>query len=147
MTIATLSMPTELSGASASLGAVGRASRPSSFFAGDSAFSSFFAGETDGAETMPEQARQAAKEFVAIAFVQPVLKSLRESNNAAEPFAPTQAERAFQPMLDAQIAQRIVERQDYDLVDAVTRQLLRHAQEHFADQPASPERSEVDIHA
>lgn len=110
------------------------------------AFSSFF-GDAGAAASDPEQARESAEEFVAVAFIQPVLKSLRESNNAAEPFKPGPAERAFQPMLDAQIAQRIVERQDYDLVDAVTRQMLQRAPESNEQQMDRRRPAEVDVNA
>src|SRR5690606_15227257 len=54
----------------------------------------------------PEQrARGAAEEFVSVTLVEPVLASLRESNWAAPPFAPGDAERTFRPMLDARVAQ------------------------------------------
>lgn len=68
--------------------------------------------------------RKAAEEFVSIAFVEPVLRSLRESNHAPEPFAPTEAEKTFGPLLDAEISKQIVAHERYGLVDAVARQLL-----------------------
>ncbi len=67
--------------------------------------------------------RKAAEEFVSIAFVEPILRSLRESNQAAEPFAPTAAEKSFGPLLDAEISKKIVSHERYGLVDAVARQL------------------------
>lgn len=88
-----------------------------------------------------KDARKAAEEFVSIAFIEPVLKSLRDSNQAAPPFAPTDAEKSFGPLLDAEIAQRIVAREQYGLVDSVARQLQRFAS------PASPSRIEIDSHA
>jgi len=90
----------------------------------------------------PEAARKAAEELVSIAFIQPVLAQLRENNHAAAPFAPGPAEKAFQPLLDAEIAQRIVQRTDYGLVDAVARRLLR-----TDGQAASARPAEVDAHA
>jgi len=72
-----------------------------------------------GAE--PDPAREAAQELVAITFVQPILAQLRESNMAAEPFAPGDAERRFGPLWDAAIAQRIVQARGFGLVDAVAR--------------------------
>ncbi|RMH23647.1 MAG: hypothetical protein D6693_11135 [Planctomycetota bacterium] len=68
-------------------------------------------------------ARDAAEEFVAVAFIEPVLRSLRESNHAPAPFGPTAAEKSFGPLLDAQIARGIVARERYGLVDAVARGL------------------------
>ncbi len=91
-----------------------------------------------------ERTRQAAEEFVAIGLVQPILASMREMNNAAPPFAPGAAERRFGPMLDAEIAQRIVQSANFEVVDSVARQLLR-AQ--GPSVPADPARGvEVDRH-
>ena len=62
----------------------------------------------DKANQSPEQkAREAAEQLVATALVQPVLKQLRETNNAAEPFKPNSAERSFGQMMDTQLSQRI----------------------------------------
>lgn len=68
-------------------------------------------------------AREAAEQFVAIALVQPVFKQLRESNQAAEPFKPNGAEKAFRGMLDEELAKRMVERSRWPLVDRIARQL------------------------
>lgn len=89
----------------------------------------------------PQDTRHAAEEFVSIAFIQPILQSLRESNNAAPPFAPTPAEKSFGPMLDAELARRIVAREQYGLVESVARQLLRQGQ------PVTPDTAEIDTHA
>jgi len=89
----------------------------------------------------PQDAQRAAEEFVSIAFIQPILKSLRESNDAAPPFAPTAAEKSFGPLLDAELAQRIVAHERYGLVDAVARQLLHKGQ------PATSTTAPIDTHA
>lgn len=70
-------------------------------------------------------AREGAEEFVAITMVQPLLKQLRESNNAAAPFAPSSAEKQFRGMMDAQISHRIVKASNFPLVDVVARGLER----------------------
>ena len=72
-----------------------------------------------------DPARDAAEQLVAISFIQPVLSSLRESNMAADPFGPGDAERRFGPMWDAAIAQRIVKARGFGLVDAVARGVRR----------------------
>lgn len=72
-------------------------------------------------------ARETAQEFVAMTLVQPILTAARESNAAAPPFAPGDAERRFGFLLDQRYANEIVRAQNFPLVDAVTRQLLRHA--------------------
>jgi Rod binding domain-containing protein len=75
----------------------------------------------------PEQAaRDAAEQFVAQSLVQPVFAQLRGSSHAAPPFAPGEAEKTFRPLLDAELARRIVSARQFPLVDAVARNLLKH---------------------
>lgn len=77
------------------------------------------------AKTSPkEQARDAAEQFVASVFVQPVLQQLRESSEAAPPFEPSQGERMFQSMLDQTIARNIVRSTNWPLVERITSDLL-----------------------
>ncbi|RMD66319.1 MAG: hypothetical protein D6824_01125 [Planctomycetota bacterium] len=80
----------------------------------------------DAAQLSP---REAAEELVAQALVKPVLASLRETNQAAAPFAPTAAEKQFAPLLDAIFAQRIVASERFPLVDAVEASLSRTTNE------------------
>jgi Rod binding domain-containing protein len=101
--------------------------------AGVQARSSEFAsvlGRID-AESMSaeERAAQGARDLVSVALVQPALKSFRQSNGAAGPFAPNQAERTFRGMMDASFAQRLVQGGRWPLVDRVARSLLRQGQE------------------
>ena len=67
--------------------------------------------------------RQAAQELVSIALVQPILKELRDTNQAAGPFAPGAGEKAFGPLLDAAMSKQIVAGQGLDVVDAVAKRL------------------------
>ena len=76
-------------------------------------------------ETAEQRARSAAEQLVATALVQPVLKQLRESNNAAPPFAPNEAERTFRSFMDAGLAQRMVSSQHWGLVDHLARGMLK----------------------
>ncbi|MBL8964713.1 MAG: hypothetical protein KF787_10395 [Phycisphaeraceae bacterium] len=69
-------------------------------------------------------ARRAAEEFVSIALVQPVLAQARESSMAAEPFAPSPAERQFGALHDAMIAQRITRSAQFPLVDRIAESLM-----------------------
>jgi len=71
------------------------------------------------------EARDAAEQLVAITFVQPVLQQLRDSNDAAPPFAPTQGERQFRALLDAELAREIASAAQFPLVDRLARDLLR----------------------
>ncbi len=72
-----------------------------------------------------EQARHAAEEFVAQVLVLPVLKSIREQNQAAPPFAPGPYERSIGSLFDMEVASRMVRAQRLGIVDAVARNLLR----------------------
>jgi Rod binding domain-containing protein len=71
-----------------------------------------------------EQATDAARQLVSITFIQPMLAQLRETSQAAPPFAPTSAERQFRAMSDAQLAQDIVKAARFPLVDVLARQML-----------------------
>lgn len=74
-----------------------------------------------------DKAREAAQQLVSTALVQPILKQLRENNNAAEPFKPNSAEKSFGQMMDAQLSQRIVTAKGWALVDRVADRLLQKA--------------------
>lgn len=71
-----------------------------------------------------EKAREAAQQLVATALVQPMLKQLRETNNAAEPFKPNAAEKSFGRLMDTELSQRIVSSRGWALVDRVADSLL-----------------------
>lgn len=71
------------------------------------------------------EARAAAEEFVAQSLVLPILKSIREQNQASEPFAPGDYERTIGGLFDLEIATRIVRSRRFPIVDAVARNLLR----------------------
>jgi Rod binding domain-containing protein len=91
-------------------------------------------------QSVAERARDGAEQFVSIALVQPLLKQLRESNTAAPPFAPTGAEKQFQSMFDAQIAQGLTRASRFGLVDRIAADLVKHARRSEATQTgADPE--------
>jgi Rod binding domain-containing protein len=74
-----------------------------------------------------QRAREAAEQLVTQTFVAPMLKQLRETNQAAAPFAPTQAEKQFRALTDADLAQRIVRAARFPLVDRLAQDLLKRA--------------------
>ena len=90
-------------------------------------FGSILSGARTTTGTKEDQAREAAEEFVAIGLMQPLLANLRATNHAAPPFQPTQGERQFQAMLDAQVARQIVRRSNFPIVQQVARNLLEHS--------------------
>lgn len=71
-----------------------------------------------------ERAQRTAEQLVSITFIQPILKQLRETSRASPPFAPTQAERQFGALADAEVAHQIVRAARLPLVDRVARDLL-----------------------
>lgn len=93
-------------------------------------------GASDSA-TAKDPARTAAEDFVALTFVQPILKQLRESNQTAAPFAPGQAEKTFQGLADEEIARRIVRASQWGLVDRIASDLAK-AQKPTDSPPAPP---------
>ena len=82
--------------------------------------------------------RRAAEDFIAQTLILPVLKQLRETNQAAAPFAPGDAERQFMPMYDEMIAQQIVRAKHFPLVDSVARHLLGRSGEHESSKDSQP---------
>lgn len=78
--------------------------------------------DTDN-EAADKKARETAEQLVAVVLVQPILKQLRESNQAAEPFKPTRGEQQFQGMLDAKLAQQITQSARFPLVERLTRDM------------------------
>lgn len=75
--------------------------------------------------TEAEKAQEAAEMLVSSTLVEPILKQLRESNNAAEPFAPTQGEKQFGALLDHRLAHDIVKAANFPMVDRLARDLLK----------------------
>lgn len=89
-------------------------------------------------ETPEEFARRSAESFVAIGLIQPLLQQLRESNHAAPPFAPTGGEKQFQGLMDAELAQRMVQRTNFPLVERITAKLLEKHNAKPAAQSTQP---------
>jgi hypothetical protein len=88
-------------------------------------FTSVMARAQKGEQMDDERAaREAASDFVAAAFIEPLLKQMRESNDAAPPFAPGPAEKQFRGLMDAQLARQVSRGAHFPLVDAVAQKLL-----------------------
>lgn len=75
--------------------------------------------------TPEARAREGAEQLVATALVMPVLKSLRESNGAAGVFAPSSGEKTFRAIADTALAERLVRRSDWALVDKIAASMSR----------------------
>lgn len=79
------------------------------------------------ADADPERfarAQEGAEQLVASTFIVPILQQLRESSQAAPPFGPGMYEKRLGPMLDAQVADRIVSAQGLPIVEAVRNRML-----------------------
>ncbi|MEX2218492.1 MAG: hypothetical protein WD749_06985 [Phycisphaerales bacterium] len=74
--------------------------------------------------TPREQAREAAEQFVAQTFIQPLLNQLRRMEQAAPPFAPGPGEKQFRALMDADLAHRLTAASSFPLVDRVAQQML-----------------------
>ena len=64
-----------------------------------------------------EEVRRSAEQLVAATFVTPLLKQVRESSQAVEPFAPTPAEKQFGALLDQRVADDLVHASNLPIVD------------------------------
>jgi Rod binding domain-containing protein len=73
-----------------------------------------------------ERAREAAEGLVSTSLIIPILKQVRESNNAAPPFGPTQAEKQFGALLDNQLADEIAHAAQFPIVDRMVEQFTRN---------------------
>lgn len=82
----------------------------------------------DAKQSPEDAARDAAEQFVSVTLVQPLLEQLRSTNNAAEPFAPGEAEKQFRALHDATLAREIVSAGHWPLVDRLARDLLQQNQ-------------------
>lgn len=94
-----------------------------------------------GIEAKREEARAAAEGLVATSFIKPILSQIRESNNAAPPFGPTQAEKQFGSLLDNQLADEIARAAQFPIVDRLVEQFTRHLP------PAEPIAQPLDLNA
>ena len=95
----------------------------------------------DAKQSPKQEARAAAEQFVAVTLVQPLLKQLRETNNAAEPFAPGEAEKQFRALHDATLAHEIVSAGHWPLVDRLARDLLQKSQSASETTPSAQSQS------
>jgi Rod binding domain-containing protein len=82
--------------------------------------------QRDG-EDPATKARQTAESFVSITFIQPLLKQLRESNHTPAPFGPSEGEKQFQGLMDAELAQRVVKAAHFPLVERITGDLMKRS--------------------
>ncbi|MEQ8317360.1 MAG: hypothetical protein RIE77_07215 [Phycisphaerales bacterium] len=70
-------------------------------------------------------ARRAAEDFVAMAFVEPLLAQMRESTNAAPPFGPGSGEKQFGEIMDRVLSRQLVRASRFPLVDRIEADLTR----------------------
>lgn len=83
------------------------------------------------------ESHEAAQQLVSIALVQPVLAQMRRDPFRTEMFHGGFAEDAFGARLDSILAERITQRSNLPLVDAIERTLGRHSLERSRDPHAS----------
>lgn len=74
-----------------------------------------------------DPAHDAAQSFIATALIQPILKQLRQTNNAAEPFAPGEFEKQFAPLMDQIWSEQVTRSGNWPLVEAVAQHLREQA--------------------
>jgi Rod binding domain-containing protein len=71
-----------------------------------------------------EAVRQAAAQLVSSTFIMPVLQSMHDSPFLEAPFAPSYAEKRFQPLLDQQVADRLTSAAQFPLIDVIVDRLM-----------------------
>ncbi len=88
-------------------------------------FAGVLSRRQDASASAEERATQAARDFVAVAFIQPVLQQLRDTNHAPPPYGPGPAEKKFRALTDAAQAQHLVKAANFPLVDRIASDMLR----------------------
>lgn len=91
-------------------------------------------GSAGDGESPEQVARRSAESLVAMTFIQPLLKQLRDTAQAAPPFAPTQGEKQFQGLMDAELALRLVRKSDFPIVESIAQKLLRKSDQSAAQE-------------
>ena len=93
----------------------------------------------DAREGKPEAlAFGAAVRLVSDAFIKPILEQMRSSSTLNKPFAASNAEKTFRPMLDGEFSDRIARSGNFDLVGAVQKSLLSKAFNRQMSAPPQP---------
>lgn len=77
-----------------------------------------------GSDARRNDARNAAEQLVATAFIQPMLATLRDATFGSEMFEPGLAEQRFGPMFDQHMADRITNAANLPLVDVIVDRLV-----------------------
>ncbi|MEN0019795.1 MAG: hypothetical protein AAF747_02810 [Planctomycetota bacterium] len=95
-------------------------------------------GQSDAA--LADQHREAAEELVAVTFIEPILKQMRESSTAPPPWGPGPGEKKFRSLMDGQVARDLVQASDFPLVDRLARDLRGYA----ASDAARPRMTDVE---
>ncbi len=72
-----------------------------------------------------DQARAAAEGLVSATFIEPILKQIREGNDAPPPFGPSSAEKQFGALLDTRLADEIAHATNFPIVQRIAEQLSR----------------------
>lgn len=96
------------------------------------------------AQTPEARAREAAEQLVAQTLVLPLLKAMRESDRTPPPLGPSQGEKQFRALGDAEVAQRIVRGARFPLVDRLAWDLLKRAGPEAAPSTAAAGTTGVD---
>lgn len=92
--------------------------------------------DVPGPDPRLAKAAEAAEGLVATTFIEPILKQVRESNDAPPPFGPSNAEKQFSALLDTKLSDEIVHAANFPLVERITQQLLQNMPAlEAADQP------------
>lgn len=78
------------------------------------------------AGTRSEQLRSAANQLVSVAFIKPLMAQMHESPFKSELFHGGQGEAMFQEHLDTVLADRITERANLPIAEAIYQRIARH---------------------
>ena len=107
----------------------------------------FSHSQNNDKKTTPEKVRQAAEQLVSGTLVLPILTQLRAESSKDKLFSGGQTAQAFGQQLDTMLADRIVHRSNFAVVDQVANRFLKQKTSTFsAVKPATQTTGGIDQH-
>ncbi|MCC7144901.1 MAG: rod-binding protein [Phycisphaeraceae bacterium] len=91
---------------------------------GTNSFQQAMSSRVNAGSASAAQARQAAEQLVATTLVAPILQEVRQDPFRTEMFHGGSAENMFSSMLDTHLADRIVRKANFSLVDVIYRKVM-----------------------
>lgn len=94
--------------------------------------------QTPGSTSDPAKIREVAEKYVASSLVLPLLKQAREARDSTPPFGMTDAEKQMGSLMDSHLANDMVKRGNWAIVDRISRNLQKAAEKSSTQRLKTP---------